>query len=483
MMAIQRGALDYLIKDTKGKYLEILPTVVRKTYMQASELRVRLEAQEALRIEKQRLEQQVRRQSALADLQLAINQPAQLQALLESIVDVVTRLLPASVGSSIILWDDTRQDFVTSATTVPQQESRMVAQRVRRHGGATRHVVSTGQPVVVADVAEDPFGANPMTHEYGVRSYVGVPLIADTSPLGVLYALHYEPRTYRADDLDFLSNLAARASLAITKVRLFEDLRQANQQLASQRLELEKRAADLEARNSELDQFAHTVAHDLKSPISNMIGYGDILLAYSDKEADEPLRKALRTIVQSGLRAGRIIDELLLLASIRMEDLAIKAIDMQDIVEDVLQQYAEAAKNREALIQMPDTWLRGMGHGPWIREVWANYVSNGLRYGGDPPMLTLACEQRPDQMVRFWVQDNGPGIAADEQARLFQPFSQLSQVRTKGHGLGLSIVRRILEKCGGRVGVDSEPGQGSRFWFELPAAEENSDPKAERLVS
>jgi len=84
--------------------------------------------------------------------------------------------------------------------------------------------------------------------------------------------------------------------------------------------------------------------------------------------------------------------------------------------------------------------------------------------------VQLGAEAQPDGMVRFWVRDNGHGLSPEEQARLFTPFTRLDQARAKGHGLGLSIVRRIVEKLGGQVGVESLVGQGSSFFFTLPGA-------------
>jgi signal transduction histidine kinase len=109
-----------------------------------------------------------------------------------------------------------------------------------------------------------------------------------------------------------------------------------------------------------------------------------------------------------------------------------------------------------------------LGYAPWIEEVWVNYLSNAIKYGGRPPRVELGAETQPGGLVRFWVRDNGPGIAPEAQVRLFVPFTRLDQVRAKGHGLGLSIVRRIVEKLGGQVGVISTPGQGSVFSFTLP---------------
>ena len=112
-----------------------------------------------------------------------------------------------------------------------------------------------------------------------------------------------------------------------------------------------------------------------------------------------------------------------------------------------------------------------MGHQPWVEEIWVNYLSNAIKYGGRPPKVELGAMVLSNGMVRYWVRDNGPGISPEDQKRLFVPFTKLKQVNTKGHGLGLSIVQRIAAKLGGQVGVESKVGAGSLFWFTLPIAE------------
>jgi signal transduction histidine kinase len=111
-----------------------------------------------------------------------------------------------------------------------------------------------------------------------------------------------------------------------------------------------------------------------------------------------------------------------------------------------------------------------MGYAPWVEEVWVNYMSNAIKYGGCPPRVELGAEAQSKDGVRFWVRDNGRGISPEERDRLFTPFTRLSQIHVKGHGLGLSIVRRIVEKLGGAVTVESKVGRGSVFSFTLPAA-------------
>ena len=111
-----------------------------------------------------------------------------------------------------------------------------------------------------------------------------------------------------------------------------------------------------------------------------------------------------------------------------------------------------------------------MGHQPWVEEIWVNYLSNAIKYGGPSPRVLLGGERQDDGMVRFWIRDFGQGINQADLQRLFIPFTKLQQAHTQGHGLGLSIVQRIAKRLGGDVGVESEPGKGSLFWFTLPAA-------------
>jgi PAS domain S-box-containing protein len=234
---------------------------------------------------------------------------------------------------------------------------------------------------------------------------------------------------------------------------------------------LRQYAAELEARNEELDAFAHTVAHDLKGPLGNVIGFADLLAGDLTGLIEGQLRECLQAIVESGEKMNNIIDALLLLASVRkMEDANVERLDMASIVTETQGRLAGLIAEHQAEILLPDAWPAALGYGPWVEEVWANYMSNAITYGGRPPQVELGAEAQTDGMVRFWVRDNGHGIPKEAQARLFTPFTRLDQVQLKGHGLGLSIARRIVEKLGGQVGVESEVGQGSVFSFTLPAA-------------
>lgn len=222
---------------------------------------------------------------------------------------------------------------------------------------------------------------------------------------------------------------------------------------------------------NELDAFAHTVAHDLKNPLGTLNGRLHLLGVKLGSGDEAALRRELEEAQNSANRLNEIIEELLVLTGVRRLNVTPAALDMQAIVTEAIDRLDELLRRHGAKINLPDRWPAAFGHTPWIIEVWVNYLSNAAKYGGPKPMLTLGGETNPDgRNARFWVQDNGPGLDAASRAKMFVPFSHISTVRASGHGLGLSIVRRIIEKLGGAVGVDSTPGAGARFWFELPTA-------------
>jgi PAS domain S-box-containing protein len=227
---------------------------------------------------------------------------------------------------------------------------------------------------------------------------------------------------------------------------------------------------ELQARNEELNAYASTVAHDLKAPLHPIIGFAELLERDYAELPDQDVREYLHLIAQTGRKMNNIIEELLLLAEVRTEEITLSPLPMGRVVAEAQRRLDYLIDEHQAKITSPDTWSPALGHAPWIEEVWVNYLSNGIKYGGKPPRLELGATTQADGMVRFWIRDNGRGLTSEEQARLFTPFTQLGQVRATGHGLGLSIVQRIVEKLGGHVGLESEVGQGSVFSFTLPQA-------------
>jgi PAS domain S-box-containing protein len=246
---------------------------------------------------------------------------------------------------------------------------------------------------------------------------------------------------------------------------------------------LRAHTTELEALNEQLDAFAHTVAHDIKDPLGGVVALGSLLRDYFQNLSMDAIQEYLDAIVQNTIRLTGIVDALLLLASVRqVESVDTDLLDMSAIIANVRERLSVSLTERHVVIVAPETWPEVRSYGPWIEEVWVNYVSNAIKYGGTPPRVELgfslleaqspqpnsaAINAYPASSIKFWVRDNGPGLAEEQKERLFSKFTRLRDTEP-GQGLGLSIARDIVEKLGGKVGVDGETGQGCVFWFTLP---------------
>jgi PAS domain S-box-containing protein len=198
------------------------------------------------------------------------------------------------------------------------------------------------------------------------------------------------------------------------------------------------------------DSFTFGVAHDLKNPLSLILGYADLVQSDAEHMTGDELRKCMNSILFNGRKMISIINSLLLLASVRREPVHFEALNMQSIVTDALRRLRKSIEQAGITVKLPDRWYQASGHAPWIEEVWVNYIGNAVKYAGKGCHIGIEAVCLDDGRLRYSVTDDGPGIPADRLDELFVPFSRLSRVNTEGHGLGLSIVKLIIEKSGGR---------------------------------
>lgn len=224
---------------------------------------------------------------------------------------------------------------------------------------------------------------------------------------------------------------------------------------------------ELKRRNLELDSYAHTVAHDLNSSVAGIVGLSEWLIEPGNKLSKKEIDLYLKDIAQGGRKMTSIIRELLLFASMKKEDVDMSQINMKEIIESACQRLKYQIDEKAAQIEISEDLLNCNGYSLWIEEVWLNLISNAVKYGGTSPEIKIYCSRDEKGFIKYSVRDNGEGITDELKAVIFNDRDKNKDRLTKGFGLGLSIVKRIVEKLDGYVSVESEPGKGSIFSFYL----------------
>jgi two-component system sensor histidine kinase/response regulator len=232
--------------------------------------------------------------------------------------------------------------------------------------------------------------------------------------------------------------------------------------------ELTARTQDLAQKNAELEAYAHTIAHSLKTPLAAAGRFLEILCKFKSDDLSVDQRHLAQQAQNALAMTGEVVDALLLLSTVAQQQVELKPLDTGSLVSQALSQLGELLTRQRADVKLPQTWPQALGYAPWVGEVWVNLLSNALKYGGSPPRLEVA--GAPDgPHVRFSVRDNGQPLSEDERRAVFTPFTRLHRERAAGHGLGLATVQRIVSKFGGTVGVTVGSEEGNEFYFTLPA--------------
>lgn len=238
---------------------------------------------------------------------------------------------------------------------------------------------------------------------------------------------------------------------------------QANRRLMDEIREKEKLIVDL-------DSFSHTVAHDLKNMLGAIVSASNLIKQGMEDMSSQEVLEINELIRQAATKTMHITRELLTLASVRQQEVNPVRVNMHRIVLDALNRLNDMTLEYNAKIIIPDHFNDALGYDGWLEEVWINYISNAIKYGGTPPVIHLGNEMLSDGRMKYWIKDNGKGLSGEDMALLFNKFTRLDTLRVEGNGLGLSIVKRIVEKLNGEVGIESKniPGEGCTFYFILP---------------
>jgi two-component system CheB/CheR fusion protein len=247
-----------------------------------------------------------------------------------------------------------------------------------------------------------------------------------------------------------------------------DELQKAKEELEQRVLD---RTASLQETTEQLETFCYTIAHDLRSPLRAQQSFAQILLDDYRNALDEEGRDYAQRIVSSALRLDMLVHDLLTYSRLSRSELKFGAVDLQALVEDVELALVDQIKAKNATISRGHLFPV-QAHAPTLEFVLSNLFGNAFKFvqSGVQPRVNIWSELR-GEFVRVWIEDNGIGIAPEHQHRIFGVFERLHTTDVfPGTGMGLAIVKKGVERMHGRVGLESQPGKGSRFWIELPKA-------------
>jgi signal transduction histidine kinase len=365
----------------------------------------------------------------------------------------------------------TRRAFARSRK-VPR-EAHVEEERARLLEDAAAKVLETGRPIAefvrpVAGWKEETPGPSLFT------SLVSAPILEQGQRLGAVTLARTDPDgPYDEDDLKMAGDLAYRIALAVSR-NLAED--RVNEMNATLERRVLERTAKLQEVVNELNTFAYTVAHDLRAPLRAMEGFSQVLIEDYGSRLEATGQDFARRISEASVRMDALIQDLLGYVHLTQEEVKLEPVDLSLLVRKVLGEMARELKERKAEMTVEDPLPRCLGYRRALAQALSNLISNAAKFvpPGVDPRIRMRAEPRND-WVRLWVEDNGIGIAPEYHKKIFGVFQRLQKPgEYPGTGIGLAIVRKAMERMGGRAGVESEPGKGSRFFIELPGV--RSDP-------
>jgi GAF domain-containing protein len=407
------------------------------------------------------LRQSLQQQTATADvLKLISRSTFDLESVLNTLVESAARLCEADTAA--IAREKNEYYYVVASYGFPPgfRDYLESVPLERGRGSVFGRVLLECKPVQVVDVLADPeYAMHELQKRAGYRTSLGVPLLREGVPIGLLNLNRTRVRAFTEKQIELVTTFADQAAIAIKNVQLFD--------------EIQDKSRQLEEASQHKSQFLANMSHELRTPLNAILGYTELMADGAYGEPSEKMLGILKRLEANGKHLLGLINDVLDLSKIEAGQLVLELSDysVQDIAQTVRSTLEPLAADKklgfkvEVAPQLPS----GRGDGRRLTQVLINLVGNAIKFTDAGEVAIKADANNGSFYVS--VRDTGPGISADDQARLFQEFQQADNAITRkkgGTGLGLAISKRIVEMHGGRIWVESQPGQGSTFAFTLP---------------
>lgn len=467
--------LDQLNEDTLALYIKAVRQLEAGNY----ELDLPLEADgaaigglgEALRSLAATLREQQEQARQIDKITTHMNSGVWLEDILDFIYNDFKTIIPYNrIGLALIEEDGRR---VTSHWLASDQPVTRIGKGYTAllAGSSLETVMQTGEPRIINDLEE--YLANKPESQStrdilmeGMRSSLTCPLRANDKSIGFLFFSSVTPHTYSNAHIDLFKSIANKVSVIVERGKLVSELAVKN--------------GELHQLNDLKNTFIGMAAHDLRNPIATINTAVTLLMEPELDLTDEERERIYKDIVQQTEHVLTLLGELLDVTEIESGklDLDCQPISLLAFLNSALERHRRLAAPKGTqlfLDKVPDVMINA-DHNR-LRQVIDNLISNAVKYSPRDSDVHIRAQRRKEAW-EISVIDQGPGITSEDRKHLFQHFARLSAKPTGGEkstGLGLAISRRIVEAHGGRIGVVSKAGQGSRFWFTIPDGEAGSN--------
>jgi signal transduction histidine kinase len=407
------------------------------------------------------LRQSLQQQTATADvLKLISRSTFDLESVLNTLVESAARLCEADTAA--IAREKNEYYYVVASYGFPPGFRDYVESvpLERGRGSVFGRVLLECKPVQVVDVLADPeYAMHELQKRAGYRTSLGVPLLREGVPIGLLNLNRTSVRAFTDKQIELVTTFADQAVIAIENVRLFD--------------EIQDKSRQLEEASQHKSPFLANMSHELRTPLNAILGYTELMADGAYGEPSEKMLGILKRLEANGRHLLGLINDVLDLSKIEAGQLVLELSDysVQDIAQTVRSTLEPLAADKKLgfKVEMAPELPPGRGDGRRLTQVLINLVGNAIKFT-DTGEVAIKAEANNGSFY-VSVRDTGPGISAADQAKLFQEFQQADNAITRkkgGTGLGLAISKRIIEMHGGKIWVESQPGQGSTFAFTLP---------------
>jgi len=413
------------------------------------------------------LRDSLEQQTASAEiLQVISSSPTDVQPVFDAIAESALRVLN---GWSVLLWlyDGERLRISGSHGGLPG--ATLAELQTSLGEPRPEDLAYPGNAILQRTILQVPDAEDPtvdervhaIAHQRGWRANVAVPMLKEDQPIGVITVSRKEPGAFAKREIELLETFASQAVIAIQNVRLFT--------------EIQEKSRQLEVASQHKSQFLANMSHELRTPLNAIIGYTEMMADGLYGDVPEKAQGVLERVQSNGRHLLGLINDVLDLSKIEAGQLVLanEAYSVGDMVNTVMAATESLARTKKLALTANVAPGLPMGHGDARRlsQVLLNLVGNAIKFTDEGGVEIKAV--KADDRFEMSVIDTGPGIAAADQAKIFEEFQQVDNTSTRkkgGTGLGLSISRKIVELHGGAITVQSEVGKGSTFTVSIPVS-------------